>query len=81
MIANGTKVKIDVMAADSTFEIDETLRVVRNTRDKGVGIVLAYLQDEEGHPCYQIAIIEGRFDPHRNDDGEFWASENELTPI
>tara|TARA_Y100000310_G_scaffold56232_1_gene51605 strand:+ start:32282 stop:32554 length:273 start_codon:yes stop_codon:yes gene_type:complete len=80
--------KIKMMSADATMvkdEEQEAIDVVRDTQDVGTGIVLqhhynVWAEKEDLDPNrYQIAVIEGRFDPHRNDMGELWVNEFELS--
>lgn len=78
--AIGMKVVLEYMAADATMTRTRAGILIDSRTDKGVGIIVARKADED-LILYQVALIEGRFDPHRNDLGELWANEFEITDI
>jgi hypothetical protein len=76
------KVKVDMMGIDASMKLEEDcpgITMIKDVRDCGTGIVVDY-NLEDGDYFYKIAVIEGRFDGHRDDMGELWTNEFELSP-
>jgi len=72
-----------MMGIDATMVVtDDELKTHLDKRDAGTGIIIArhYEQDFAQYQ-YQVAVIDGRFDGHRNDLGELWVNEFELSEI
>jgi hypothetical protein len=80
-LPKGTVVFLSLMSADARFQsVDKDFNLVLDKRDVGTGIVLASSAGEE-NILYQIAVIDGRFDAHRNDLGELWVNDFEVTIV
>jgi hypothetical protein len=89
----GAKLNISMMAADasiSSIDVPEGTPGIEDTtpkkkqyckQDAGIGIVVNRKTNGDDDIIYQLAVIEGRFDPHRNELGELWVNEFELSPI
>ncbi len=88
----GDRVRISMMAMDASFQIqgegdDITVVPKRDTKDVGIGIIerivpteeLCVPEEEAGH-LSQVAVVEGRFDGHRNDLGQLHCWDYELEP-
>lgn len=90
MIKNGTWVQINMAAADSTMKLlaSSKIKTIKNTRDVGTGIVLEGKQMSDEMRVgrvtwitYRVAVVNGRFDPHRNDLGDLWVNDFELDVV
>ncbi len=75
-------VKIRLASADTQIELRDdalTQRVARH--DVGTGFVLSTItEDVDGvlFVMHKIAVIDGRFDSHRNVLGELWVNDSEI---
>lgn len=93
----GDRVLIEMMGNDSTFQITKNCNLVpvKETSIRGTGIVLGVVPDEDmssdrdqngkpkwGGELYWVAVVQGRFDSHRNEQGRLacWYYELEHAP-
>ena len=76
----GMKVVLEYIAADATITRTSSGIVTDRLTDRGTGIIMNR-KTAEDLILYQIALIDGRFDPHRNDLGELWANEFEIKQV
>ena len=69
-LKHGTIVNIEMLACDKPLGL---------CQDVGVGIVLrGKVSEVYGNAVYQVAIVSGSFDGHRNDLGELWVNDFEV---
>jgi hypothetical protein len=76
-------VNITLPSADTVIGLNSESLTMRQARqDKGTGFVLgSMMTDVDGTmiSTFKIAVIDGRFDQHRNDVGELWVLESEIS--
>jgi len=76
---------IKMMALDATMRIEPdeiAITPIKDTYDVGIGIVKSCFEDKEDDTkIYKMAVIEGKFDGHRNDLGELWVNEFESSEV
>ena len=83
LFQEGSTVTIEMIAGDSRIFLNEDDSISRDGKtDKGLGVILERMtetRDDTTLNLYRIMVIDGRYDVHRNDLGQLWANEFELS--
>ena len=76
------KVRLKVTSADTTYVSgpNNSISSEKEVFDIGTGFILK-TKVLSGGLIHQIAVIDGRFDAHRNDLGELWVNTNETDNV
>ena len=83
----GSRVTVKMVGADATFDEKEAaiaaahgedgMHFIKEVYDVGVAIVVNIRPEAcLGGTLYQLAIVEGRFDSHRDDLEQLWVTED-----
>lgn len=81
--AVGQTVRLKLLGHDRVMQLTESGIEHKDERsDVGTAIILERKEPlvdiTTFLPVYKVAVIDGRFDPHRNDLGELWVNEFEI---